>query len=69
MSAATLPTSAAPASTHWWQSRTVRRFARHKLAVVGLAMITVLIFACVVGPICCPMTSFTSICAPASRRR
>ncbi len=50
MSAATLPTSAAAPGSHWWQSRTVRRFARHKLAVVGVVMIGILIFACVVGP-------------------
>ncbi|KTQ95626.1 peptide ABC transporter permease [Aureimonas ureilytica] len=50
MSAATLPIAAAAPSPRWWRSRTVRRFARHKLAVVGLVMIAVLIFACVVGP-------------------
>ncbi|KTR02973.1 peptide ABC transporter permease [Aureimonas ureilytica] len=50
MSAATLPIAAAPPSPRWWRSRTARRFARHKLAVVGLVMIAVLIFACVVGP-------------------
>lgn len=40
----------AVASHHWWQNRTLRRFARHKLAMVGLVMITVLTLACVVGP-------------------
>ncbi|OLP46221.1 ABC transporter permease [Rhizobium oryziradicis] len=45
--AATIP---AAASHHWWQNRTLRRFARHKLAMVGLVMITVLTLACVVGP-------------------
>lgn len=45
--AATIP---ATASHHWWQNRTLRRFARHKLAMVGLVMITVLTLACVVGP-------------------
>jgi peptide/nickel transport system permease protein len=50
MSAATLPSSAAAASSRWWQGRTVRRFARHKLAVVGLVMISMMILACVFGP-------------------
>jgi peptide/nickel transport system permease protein len=54
MSAATLPSSAAASSPRWWQSRTVRRFARHKLAVVGLIMISVMIFACVLGPYLLP---------------
>lgn len=43
-------TISATASHHWWQNRTLRRFARHKLAMVGLAMITVLTLACVAGP-------------------
>lgn len=38
------------ASGHWWQNRTLRRFARHKLAMVGVVMITVLTLACVAGP-------------------
>ncbi|RKE84641.1 ABC transporter permease [Rhizobium sp. AG855] len=50
MSAATLPSSAASASSHWWQNRTLRRFARHKLAVLGLVMISIMIVACVLGP-------------------
>ena len=54
MSAATLPIAAAAPSPRWWRSRTVRRFERHKLAVVGLVMIAVLIFACVVGPYLLP---------------
>lgn len=36
--------------TRWWQSRTVRRFARHRLAVLGVVLITFLTLACVIGP-------------------
>ncbi|PYE94939.1 peptide/nickel transport system permease protein [Rhizobium sp. PP-F2F-G38] len=50
MTAATLPSSSFPPTPRFWQNRTVRRFARHKLAVVGVAMITLLILACVFGP-------------------
>lgn len=32
------------------QSRTVKRFLRHRLAVLGLAMITAIALACIVGP-------------------
>ncbi|SIQ48675.1 peptide/nickel transport system permease protein [Rhizobium sp. RU35A] len=49
MSAAMLSPSAV-AGAHWWRSRTIRRFMRHRLAVLGLVMISVMIFACVVGP-------------------
>ncbi|MFD2238006.1 ABC transporter permease [Aureimonas populi] len=45
---------ASPAPSHWWQSRGVRRFMRHRLALVGLAMITLLTLACVVGPYLLP---------------
>ncbi|PKA43821.1 ABC transporter permease (plasmid) [Rhizobium sullae] len=45
----TLPISRS-AKSHWWQSRTFRRFARHRLAMLGLLMITVLALACIVGP-------------------
>ena len=34
----------------WWQSRAVRRFARHRLAVTGLVIILILAVACLVGP-------------------
>ncbi|MGA1804681.1 ABC transporter permease [Rhizobium sp. HT1-10] len=40
--------------SHWWQSRTFRRFARHRLAMIGLIMITLLTLACVVGPYLLP---------------
>jgi peptide/nickel transport system permease protein len=39
-----------PARSRWWHNRTVRRFARHRLAVLGLIMVTVLTLACVFGP-------------------
>jgi peptide/nickel transport system permease protein len=35
---------------HWWRSRTFRRFARHRLAILGLAMIVILTLACIFGP-------------------
>ncbi len=34
----------------WWNSRGMRRFRRHRLAIIGLAMIAALTLACVVGP-------------------
>ncbi|ANT50228.1 ABC transporter permease [Mesorhizobium amorphae] len=37
-------------SQRWWHSRSVRRFARHRLAMFGLVMIIVLVLACVFGP-------------------
>jgi peptide/nickel transport system permease protein len=46
------PDTAPP--SHWWQSRTVRRFARHRLAMIGVIMILLLIFACVFGPYLLP---------------
>ena len=39
---------------HWWQGRAVRRFMRHRLAMLGLAMIAVVILACVFGPYMLP---------------
>jgi|SRR5690625_1609426 len=43
-------TAITSAPTPWWRSRGVRRFARHRLALVGMVMITALTLACVVGP-------------------
>jgi len=43
-----------PAKSRWWQSRTFRRFARHRLAMLGVIMITVLTLACVIGPYILP---------------
>ncbi|MGV2071419.1 MULTISPECIES: ABC transporter permease [Rhizobium/Agrobacterium group] len=46
-----IPSPVPPAQpSRWWRSRVARRFFRHKLALVGLLMITLLIFACVAGP-------------------
>ncbi len=42
----------------WWRSRVVRRFAGNRLALVGLAMIAVLTFACVAGPHLLPFDEF-----------
>lgn len=38
----------------WYQNRTLRRFMRHRLAVVGTVMIALLIVACVFGPYLLP---------------
>ena len=43
--------------SHWWHSRAVRRFARHPLALVGLAMIAALTLTCIVGPWVLPYDS------------
>jgi peptide/nickel transport system permease protein len=43
--------------TRWWQSRAVYRFMRHHLALLGLAMITLLVLACVIGPYALPYDS------------
>lgn len=37
-------------SQRWWHNRSVRRFARHRLAMFGMVMIIVLVLACVFGP-------------------
>ncbi|TIO05377.1 ABC transporter permease [Mesorhizobium sp.] len=38
----------------WWRSRTVRRFARHRLAMFGLVTIIILVLACIFGPFLLP---------------
>ncbi|WP_298879451.1 ABC transporter permease [uncultured Bradyrhizobium sp.] len=43
--------------TRWWHSRAVSRFMRHHLALVGIAMITLLVLACVLGPYALPYDS------------
>jgi peptide/nickel transport system permease protein len=43
--------------SHWWRSRTVRRFTSHHLALLGVAMITLLTLACVFGPHLLPYDS------------
>ncbi|NTF85164.1 ABC transporter permease [Rhizobium rhizogenes] len=52
MSSSSPATLSPPVFAHnrWWQNRTLRRFARHKLALLGVAMITTIILACLIGP-------------------
>ncbi len=38
----------------WWNSRGFRRFAQHRLAMVGMAMLFLLTLACLVGPYLLP---------------
>jgi peptide/nickel transport system permease protein len=40
--------------SRWWHNRSVRRFMSHRLALLGLAMITALTLACVFGPYLLP---------------
>jgi peptide/nickel transport system permease protein len=47
----------APAPLHWWQSRVVRRFLGHRLALLGLFMISLLTMACAFGPWLLPYDS------------
>ena len=53
MTALTLST----APSRWWHSRAVIRFINHRLALLGLAMITLLTLACVLGPYLLPHDS------------
>jgi peptide/nickel transport system permease protein len=41
----------------WWQSRVLRRFLGHRLALLGLVMITLLTLACAFGPYLLPYDS------------
>jgi peptide/nickel transport system permease protein len=50
-----LAVSTAP--SRWWHSRSVLRFINHRLALLGLAMITLLTLACVLGPYLLPYDS------------
>lgn len=45
------------APVRWWHSRAVSRFTRHHLALAGIAMIILLVLACVVGPYALPYDS------------
>ena len=38
------------ASHHWWNNRALSRFMRHRLAIIGVAMLLLLTLACFVGP-------------------
>lgn len=44
-------------SLRWWHSRAVYRFMSHHLALLGSAMIILLILACVIGPYVLPYDS------------
>ncbi|WP_047458665.1 ABC transporter permease [Rhizobium rhizogenes] len=52
MSSSSPATLSPPVFAHsrWWQNRTLRRFVRHRLALLGVAMITAIILACLIGP-------------------
>ncbi|ETA49373.1 ABC transporter permease [Ponticoccus alexandrii] len=41
----------------WWQSRVMRKFFGHRLALLGLVMISLLTLACVFGPYLLPYDS------------
>jgi peptide/nickel transport system permease protein len=43
--------------SRWWRSRTTHRFVSHRLALLGVAMITSLTLACVLGPYLLPYDS------------
>jgi peptide/nickel transport system permease protein len=45
------------AANRWWHRRAVIRFINHRLALLGLAMITLLTLACVLGPYLLPYDS------------
>lgn len=49
--------TAGQAQSHWWQSRVMRRFRSHRLALLGLCMISLLTLACVIGPYLLPYDS------------
>ncbi len=46
-----------PGRSRWWHNRAVRKFMRHRLALVGMVMITALTLACIVGPWLLPYDS------------
>jgi|TARA_R110002072_G_scaffold240410_1_gene398918 peptide/nickel transport system permease protein len=41
-------------SQHWWNSRGMKRFARHRLAMIGVVMLLMLTVACIFGPYLLP---------------
>ncbi|WP_186387674.1 ABC transporter permease [Stappia sp. TSB10P1A] len=51
--------SAVHTPSRWWQSRVMRRFMEHRLALLGLSMITLLTLACIVGPSLLPYDSLS----------
>jgi peptide/nickel transport system permease protein len=50
-----LATNAGP--SRWWHSRAARRFMNHHLALLGLALISLLTLACIFGPYLLPYDS------------
>jgi len=57
MSSLVSSTATAPAGGGWRQSRALRRFMRHRLALLGMVMITMLTLACIAGPWLLPYDS------------
>lgn len=51
---------------HRPRNRVVARFMRHKLAVLGLIIVTVLILASIAGPWLIPYDQLLSICGRAT---
>lgn len=49
--------TAATEQSHWWNSRVMRHFVSHPLALLGLLMISLLTLACIVGPHLLPYDS------------
>ena len=45
------------APIRWWHSRVVRRFTRHHLALAGIAVLSLLVLACAIGPYALPYDS------------
>jgi peptide/nickel transport system permease protein len=45
--------------THWWQHRSVQRFRRNRLAMLGVVLIVLLTAACFIGPLLLPYTELT----------
>jgi len=43
--------------SRWWHNRAVQKFMRHRLALLGLVMITLLTLACIAGPWLLPYDS------------
>ncbi|WP_274426893.1 ABC transporter permease [Chelativorans sp. YIM 93263] len=50
MTAAVEQRAASSTGSDWLKSRTVKRFIRHRLAITGVIMISLITFMCVVGP-------------------
>ncbi|MGJ5181225.1 ABC transporter permease [Bradyrhizobium oligotrophicum] len=55
----TTATAPHPVREPWWRGRTTRRFMANHLALFGLALIVLLVLACVIGPNLLPYTSLS----------